>query len=196
MDAIEARLKELEEPLERRRNGEVEIYLPPLKGKEYLVSLDPAVGLSTGDYSAAQVIEMETGMQCAEMQAHLGGRELAELVARLGHEYNQALVVVERNSIGLASLGMLQEVCRYPRIFRMGGQAGWFTSVLTRPAALETLNSALIQEPGRFMSRRLLAECRTFVRQPDGNAAAASGAHDDLVMAMAMGHAVRASGRR
>ncbi|MGA7255765.1 MAG: terminase [Terracidiphilus sp.] len=196
MDAIEERIKDLQEPAERRRNGELEIWLPPLKGHEYLVALDPATGLSTGDYSAAQVMELETGMQCAEFQGHVGGRELAELVARLGQEYNQALVVVERNSIGAAALALLQEVCRYPRIYRQNGQAGWLTTVVTRPAALGRLNAALIQEPGRFLSRRLLAECRTFVRQADGNPGAASGAHDDLVMAMAMAFAVREGGGR
>ena len=196
MDEVEKRLKDLGEPVERRRNGEVEIWLPPLKGHQYIVALDPATGLSTGDYSAAQAMDMETGMQCAEMQAHVGGRELAELVAGLAHEYNEALLVVERNSIGAAALAMLQEVCRYPRIYRQNGQAGWLTTMATRPAALGRLNSMLIQEPSRFMSRRLLAECRTFVRQADGNPGAASGAHDDLVMAMAMAFAVREGGGR
>jgi hypothetical protein len=42
------------------------------------------------------------------------------------------------------------------------------------------------------MSRRLLAECRTFVADERGRAAAAAGSHDDLVMAMAIGQAVRA----
>ena len=191
LDAVEARLKDASEPMERRKNGELEIWLPPVEGRAYVVALDPAAGLSNGDYSAAQVVEMETGMQCAEFQGHVGGRELAEMVAALGHEYNEALVVVERNSIGAASLALLEELCRYPRIYRQGGQAGWLTTVLTRPAAIMRLSTALIQEPTRFMSRRLLAECRTFVRHADGNTGAASGAHDDLVMAMAMAHAVR-----
>ena len=196
MEPIEGRLKEAPEPDLRRRNGELEVWLPPLKGKEYLVALDPAAGLSTGDYSAAQVIEMETGMQCAEFQGHVGGRELAETVAELGRDYNEALVVVERNGIGASALSLLQEVCRYPRIYRENGQAGWSTHSMNRPAMLARLNLGLIQEPERFMSRRLLAECRTFVRGADGNAAASNGAHDDLVMAMAMGLAVRAGGRR
>jgi hypothetical protein len=37
----------------------------------------------------------------------------------------------------------------------------------------------------------LLGELRTFVRHSDGNAAAAEGAHDDCVMAMAVALAVR-----
>jgi hypothetical protein len=42
------------------------------------------------------------------------------------------------------------------------------------------------------MSKRLLAECRTFVRGEYGRTGAASGAHDDLVMSMALAQAVRA----
>ena len=59
---MEARLKTAPEPVERRKNGELEIWLPPVKGKEYMVAVDPAGGGSDGDYSAAQVLEMETGL--------------------------------------------------------------------------------------------------------------------------------------
>jgi hypothetical protein len=50
----------------------------------------------------------------------------------------------------------------------------------------------LSESPERFLSTRLLAECRTFVADERGRAAAAAGAHDDLVMAMAIAQAVRA----
>jgi len=43
-----------------------------------------------------------------------------------------------------------------------------------------------------FNSSRLLEECKTFVRHPDGPPAAANGAHDDTVMAMAIAMEVRA----
>jgi hypothetical protein len=43
----------------------------------------------------------------------------------------------------------------------------------------------------RFQSRRLLTECRAFVRLPNGSAAARAGAHDDRVMAMAIGLSAR-----
>ena len=75
--AVEARLKTAPDPVERRQNGEMEIWLPPVKGKEYVVAVDPAGGGSEGDYSAAQVLEMETGLQCAEFAGHMGGLELA-----------------------------------------------------------------------------------------------------------------------
>src|SRR5208337_2923059 len=138
------RLAEAPEPAERRRNGELEIWLPALKGKEYLVAVDPAGGGSEGDYSAAQVLEMETGMQCAEFAGHIGGLELARLVTELAQEYNGAWLVVERNNHGSGVLALAESVCRYKRIYRQGGQAGWLTTSLSRPAALGQLGAGLL----------------------------------------------------
>jgi hypothetical protein len=50
----------------------------------------------------------------------------------------------------------------------------------------------MVEEPKRFMSLRLLDECRTFVRLPNGSTGARAGTHDDRVMAMAIGLAARA----
>ena len=53
------------------------------------------------------------------------------------------------------------------------------------------MNSLLVEKPELFRSKRLLEECRTFVNLPGGRTGAAPGAHDDLVMAMAIAQAVR-----
>jgi hypothetical protein len=190
--AIEARLKEAPEPVELRRNGELDIWLPPLKGKEYLVAVDPAGGGCEGDYSAAQVLELETGLQCAEFAGHVGGLELARLVAALAAEYNQAWLVVERNNHGSGVLTLAETVCGYGRIYRQGGQPGWLTTSMSRPAALGRLDAGLVEQPERFQSRRLLGECRSFVRLTNGNSGARAGTHDDRVIAMAIGLGARA----
>jgi hypothetical protein len=194
--AIEARLATMAPSVELRRNGELEVWLPPLKGKEYLVAVDPAGGGSEGDYSAAQVLELETGLQCAEFAGHVGGLELARLVTALAAEYNQAWLVVERNNHGSGVLALIETVCGYGRVYwqggRQGGQAGWLTTSMSRPAALGRLDAGLVEQPERFQSRRLLAECRSFVRRPDGGSGARPGTHDDRVMAMAIGLGARA----
>jgi hypothetical protein len=59
---------------------------------------------------------------------------------------------------------------------------------------LELLAALLARSPELFQSRRLLEECRTFVRQENGRAEAEQGAHDDAVMAMAIAASVRAQG--
>jgi hypothetical protein len=189
--AIEARMATVMPPVEVRRNGDLEIWLPPLKGKQYLVAVDPAGGGSEGDYSAVEVLELETGLQCAEFAGHVGGLELARLVTALATEYNQAWLVVERNNHGSGVLALAETVCGYQRIFRQGGQAGWLTTSLSRPMALSRLDAGLIEQPERFQSRRLLTECRSFVRMPDGRTGARAGTHDDRVMAMAIGLGAR-----
>jgi hypothetical protein len=192
LGAIEARLLEAPEPTERRRNGELEIWLPPLPGREYLVAVDPAGGGSEGDYSAAEVLDLETGMQCAEFAGHVGGLELARLVTELAAEYNGAWVVVERNNHGSGVLALLETACGCGRIYRQNGQAGWLTTSVSRPAVLGQLGAALVEHSERFKSRRLLAECRSFVRLPNGGSGARAGTHDDRVMAMAVGLGARA----
>ena len=190
--AVEARLKSAPDPVERRRNGELEIWLPPVKGKQYLVAVDPAGGGSDGDYSAAQVLEMETGLQCAEFAGHLGGLELASFVTELAKEYNDACLVVERNNHGTGVLALIETACKYEKIFRQRGQAGWLTNSVSRPQVTSRLDAALVEAPELFQSRRLLGECRSFVRLPNGSTGAQPGAHDDLVMAMAIALAARA----
>jgi hypothetical protein len=193
--AVEARLMTAPEPVERRRNGSLEVWLPPVPGREYLVAVDPAGGGSGGDYSAMEVLDLETGMQCAEFAGHVGGLELARVAAEVGREYNGAWIVVERNNHGSGVLAHLEVACHYEKIYgkggRRGGEPGWLTTTMSRPAALGKLDAALVEEPERFMSRRLLAECRSFVRLPNGSSGAQAGMNDDRVMAMAIGLAAR-----
>jgi hypothetical protein len=192
LSAIEARLQEAPSPVELRRNGEMEIWLPPLTGKEYVVAVDPAGGGSDGDYSAVEVLEMETGLQCAEFAGHVGGLELAKLATSLAAEYNHAWLVVERNNHGSGVLALAKTSCRYGRIYEQDGQAGWLTTSVSRPAVLGRLDAGLVEQAERFMSRRLLGECRSFVRMSNGRSGARAGTHDDRVMAMAIGLAARA----
>ena len=191
LEAIEARLQEMPAAGERRRNGELEVWLPPLPGRKYVVAVDPAGGGSEGDYSAAEVLDLESGLQCAEFAGHLGGLELAHLVTELAAEYNQAALVVERNNHGTGVLALAEAVCHYPRIYGQAGQPGWLTTSVSRPAILGGLDAALVEAPQCFMSRKLLGECRSFVRLADGRTGARAGTHDDRVMAIAIGLAAR-----
>jgi hypothetical protein len=121
----------------------------------------------------------------------MGGMELSSAVAALGDEYNRALVVVERNNHGSGILAYLTGVCRYPHIYKQGGEQGWLTTSLSRPQIVGGLGAAIVDNPSIFSSERLLKECRTFVRHRNGKTAAQHGEHDDCVMAMAIALAVR-----
>lgn len=198
LDGIDARLKSLPKPLEVRDGRRLEIYWPvqprDAKGRtrEYIVAVDPAGGGSEGDYAAIQVVDREAGWQCAEWYGKATPREIAMTAAALSNEYNQALLVVERNNHGHAVLAYLENVAKYERVYRdEHGSAGWLTTAVTRPAMLENLAEIVEGSPELIGSRRLLDECRTFVRHRNGNVAAASGAHDDAIMALAIALEVR-----
>jgi hypothetical protein len=177
-------------PLLSQDNGRLLIWLPPQSGKDYIIGVDTAGGGSEGDYACAEVVERASGLQCAELRGHFPPLELARRVAELGLRYQRALLAIERNNHGYGVLAHLQNM-KYERIFEKNEQLGWLTSAATRPAMIENMASLLVAEPRLFQSRRLLEECRTFVRRPEGNAAAAEGTHDDCVMAMAIALAVR-----
>ena len=191
VDAIDRRLGQVAAPAELRHGGTIEVWLPPVSGREYLVAVDTAGGGSDGDYAVVQVLEMETGLQCAELRRHVGVRELARVAAALAREYRDALLVVERNNHGAAVLAYLEGDERYSRVYEQGGLPGWLTTAANKPKMISRLGGLLAEEPWLFSSRRLLTECRTFVSLPGGRMGAAAGAHDDCVMAMAIGQAVR-----
>ena len=192
VEAVERRMATLTDPLERRRGGSLQIWLPPVAGKAYLVAVDSAGGGADGDYAAVQVIELGSGVQCAELQQRLGTLELAKVSAELAREYGGAMVVDERNNHGAGVLAYLDSVERYARVYELGGVAGWLTTAGNKPAMVSRMGALLVEAPWMFFSKRLLAECRSFVTSAGGRTGAANGAHDDCFMAMAIAQAVRA----
>jgi terminase large subunit-like protein len=191
---IDARMYELGPAVEERENGRIRVWLPPARGRDYILGVDPAGGGTCGDFACVQVIDQASGLQCAELYGHYTPEELASQAARLGREYNGGLLVVERNNHGHAVLAMLERVEQYEPLFRNNRYAGWVTTMLTRPTMLERFGAMLVAHPELFQSRRLLEECRGFVRREDGRIAASEGSHDDAIMAMAMALAVRDAG--
>ena len=203
VEAVEKRLAALGAPMEVRRGGALQVWFPPVAGKEYLVAVDTAGGGADGDFAAVQVIELGSGLQCAELQQRLGTLELARVSAELAREYGAssgrgAMIVVERNNHGAGVLAYLDSVERYARVYEQAGVPGWLTTAGSKPGMVSRMGVLLVESPGMFFSKRLLGECRTFVTMAGGRVGAANGAHDDCLMAMAMGQAVRAEliGRR
>jgi hypothetical protein len=195
LDALETRLKTVEKPVATERRGRLQIFLPPQPGKQYIVAVDPAGGGAAGDYSAVQVIDQETGAQCAELQQRLNPLELSKTAAELARRYSTpghpALLAVERNNHGFGVLAHLQEGERYANLYDHDGVPGWLTNGSSKQEMVSGLGALLVGHPELFRSSRLLEECRSFVTHANSRTGAASGAHDDCVMAFAIAQAVR-----
>ena len=190
--AIERQIAEDEPVVAMRRGGALLVWLRPMDERVYVVAVDSAGGGEDGDFAAVQVIDRLTGLQCAELQERLRPAELAKAAVELAKEYHGAMIAVERNNHGAAVLAYIETSERYTQVYRQGSEAGWLTTGASKPEMTARLGSLLEQRPEMFKSKRLLGECRTFVGRERGKTGAANGAHDDLVMAMAVAQAVRA----
>ncbi|MGA8529576.1 MAG: terminase, partial [Acidobacteriaceae bacterium] len=187
---VDARLRELSGPTSSSDDGELQTWLVARPGMEYLVAVDPAGGAADGDFAVVQVIELKSGLQCAELRTQRTPTDLIPEVLRLAHTYNDALLVVERNNQGAAVLALLEHQQYHP-LYEQRGKPGWLTTSVSRPDMLGTLSAALSQTPHLFASERLLRECRNFIRNANGRLEARAGEHDDCVMAMAIALAAR-----
>ncbi|HEV8383929.1 MAG TPA: hypothetical protein VGQ11_03585 [Candidatus Acidoferrales bacterium] len=198
--AIDARLRELAPPLRVAQNGAEAIWLEPQPSRSYVIGADVAEGGADGDFSAVVVLDLETGLQCAELMARWPLARFAQELARLGDRYNGALIAVERNNHGHAILYALQHQFNYLRLYRHAesdggaGKLGWLMNARTRPQAIGALGKMLRDAAAVFSSRRLLEQCRSFAYGEDGEMAALPGTTDDLVIAAAIACAVREQG--
>jgi hypothetical protein len=196
--AIDARLQRLPRPLIVRSNGAEIVWLEPARGRNYVIGADVAEGGAEGDYSAAVVVDVETGLQCAELCARWPIHRFAEELARLGERYNRALVAVERNNHGHAVLYALEHQFNYTRLYRHrdtepgSATKGWPMNARTKPQVIAALARVLREAPEALTSARLLEQCRNFAYGDDGGMNARAGLHDDLVIAAAIAFAVRA----
>jgi hypothetical protein len=198
--AVDERLRQVLAPLRVVQNGAECVWLEPQPGRSYIIGADVAEGGADGDFSAAVVLDLETGLQCAELMARWPIARFAEELAKLGTRYNGALIAVERNNHGHAVLYALQHEHNYARLYRHAedsggaGKLGWPMNARTRPQAIGALGQMLRDAPAVFSSRRLLEQCRSFAYGDDCEMAALPGTHDDLVIAAAIAIAVREQG--
>lgn len=82
----------------------------PRRGHEYLVSVDTSGGSEKGNPAAIQVIDICCGNQVFEEKLKLKPDLLGIRVAEVCDLYFRALIVVESNNTGIATIGKLREL--------------------------------------------------------------------------------------
>lgn len=178
-------------------DGDICIYAPPQPGVPYVIGADTAGDGS--DYFAAHVLDNRTGEQAAVLHSRFDEDVFAQQLFCLGMHYNEALIGVESNFSTypireLERLGYTNQVMR-TRMDRFTQRAthsyGVRTTAQTRPVMLATLARVIRTDCRMLHDRATLNELLTFVRNEKGRAEAQQGAHDDLVMALAIAHTIR-----
>ncbi len=201
----------VKEPIEMRgMDHGYWIWEYPDYSRNYIVSADVARG-DGADYSAFQIIDVESLTQVAEYKGQIGTKDYGNMLVSVATEYNNALLIVENANIGWA---VLQQIIdrQYPNTFYSSADLqyvdverqltnkvnrdekkmipGFTNSQKTRPLLISKLETYFRERSVEVRSLRFLDELSVFIW--DGNKVAAmKGYNDDLVMAMSIGLWVR-----
>ncbi len=176
----------------------VRILTPPEAGVPYVLGGDTA---GTGsDRFTGQVLDNRTGKQAAVLQHEQDETLYTRQMYCLGMYYNQALIGVETNYSTYPQKEL--ERLGYPRFYvrervdtytgKTAQAYGFETTARTRPLILDNLKAVAAQAPELLCDYETLGEMLTFVYDENYKPQAQKGKHDDLVMALAIAHHIRA----
>lgn len=186
------------------REGEIHgnwtVWKKPIGGRDYIIGADVATGRAK-DYSCAAVIDTRSLEYVARIRGKIHTDQFAEELIRIGHEYNDAMIAVERNGHGHSVLRVLLEK-NYENLYyhvdydstnEENADAGWVTSKKTRPMMLSTMIATFRAHDLISWSENLLTEASSLVWEGgvDINSKTTSGESDDEFMSIAIAIQVR-----
>jgi len=157
------------------------------------------------DFSVAHVFDVATMEQVAEYQGKITPDRFAPHLHSMATEFNNALLIIENNSLGIGVLTRLQDL-EYPNLYysmkstheyvdeltaqATGGIPGFTMSMKTRPLVIAKFEEFVRNKLITINSMRLANEIKTFVWH-NGRPQAMRSYNDDLVIAAAIGCWVR-----
>lgn len=146
------------------------------------------------DYFTAHVINAKTLNQCAVFKKQLDPDLYAKQMYCLGMYYNKALIGIENNFDKfpvreLSRLGYQNQYIRKQEekiTQKTYKEYGFRTDLKTRPAIISYLKQFVREQPESINDRETLSEMLQFITNEAGRPEAQQGAHDDLVMGLAI----------
>jgi phage terminase large subunit len=175
------------------KSGYIKIYEEPQKGFPYVGGGDTSGDGS--DWNTGAFTNNVTKTDVAFLKINFDEDLYARQMYCLGRYYNFALLGIETNFSThpvkeLQRLGYPNQYVREetPDAFtgRLTKKFGFITNKLTRPVALGMLRTVMREHPERVKDLDTLNEMTTFVKNEKGKPEAASGFHDDCIMARAI----------
>jgi len=169
------------------------VWAEPETGVIYSAGVDTAEGLGHGDQSCVQVLRFDTGEQVACYCDRLPPDLAAVVAERLGRWYNGALLVVEANNHGIATINTLRHLGyksldRRRQINRLYNRTteeyGFKTTRSSKPLIISGLDEALRNQEIMVHEPETFVELKGYVRDEAGRMGGSP--FDDRVMALAL----------
>ena len=184
---------------EETREGQLSVWEFPTEfDTPYIIAADVAQGVGQ-DYSCAVVMNADRHIVAVFRDNYIDPSEFGEALFYLGRMYNNALLCVENNSIGLATTERLRQM-QYVNLYyqlkpadkqnvhylQEGEKPGFRTTQSTKPAIIALLQNAIIEGDIYVPCGNCISELKTYVSDDNLKMNALEGCHDDTVMSMAM----------
>ena len=174
--------------------GNFHIWEYPNWDSNYIVAADVSLGVGQ-DYSAAVVMDTERKVIGLFRDNHIDPSKFGDLLFYLGRYYNNALLTVESNSMGIATLSRLAQM-NYVNLYKQtkiaaiskeeGLVPGFRTTQSTKPHIIGNLKNAIETDDIWIGSPIIIQELKDYISTDSGKTEAAPGCHDDTVMSMAI----------
>jgi len=178
-------------------DGPIRIYKEPVAGRPYVIGGDTAGEGS--DWFTAQVLDNITGEQVATLRHQYDEDTYARQLYCLGQFYNEALIGPETNFSTYPT--KLLNLMGYNKLFvrevedeytgQLRHSFGFQTNKLTRPVIISELIRILRDHAALLHDEQTILEMLSFVRNDKLRPEAEPGAHDDLVLALAIAYYIR-----
>jgi hypothetical protein len=202
-DALTGRDAKVNVHLVSASNGQLKVWELPEKGgavkSRYMIVMDVGGRSVKSDYSVIAVWRLSDGHRLAAIVAQWRGHIDHDLLAwkamQLAVFYNNALLVVESNTLTNEAaragesdyiLDMVHNV--YDNVYqRASNKYGFHTNIKTKGQAIAALVAAV--RDGRYVERDqdAINEMREYQDQGGGRYGAPPGKHDDILMTRAIG---------
>ena len=180
---------------QKHARGELQVFHDKDPTQRYYIGADVAMGLKTGDYSVAQVLDRQK-RRVAIWRGHVHPDYFADILNALGFYYNEARIIVENNNHGLVTALRLGRDLAYPDIYTAVGEGqlndkesyiiGFNTNSKTKPLIIDGLRSSMRDNEIEIKDEQTLQEMKAYIVTESGKMEAERGNHDDCVMALAL----------
>jgi hypothetical protein len=179
---------------DEHREGNLYIYDFPKWEEPYVIGADVCLGVGQ-DYSACVVMNKQREVVATYRNNRIDPSMWGELLFYLGRYYNNSLLAVESNSMGIATLQKLESM-DYINLYRQtkianvsneeGTRLGFRTTTGTKPAIIGNLKNLIENEEIMIPSPQLIQELKEYISTETGKTEAAPGCYDDMVISLAI----------
>lgn len=180
--------------MEEKPRGSIEIFKFPTFEDSFVIGADVSLGVGK-DYSTAVVMNNKREVCAVYRNNTIDPSQFGDLLFYLGRYYNNALLAVESNSMGIATLNRLTQMGYVNMYYQTkmanvskeeGTRIGWRTTSASKPAIIGFLKNAIEQEDIWIPSRIIIGELMNYVADDSGKTNAIIGHNDDTVIALAI----------